>query len=71
MFIYIRIIARFPVLKDDSARNMFGSTCRSFFIERGRWSDILQHTKINKHKVAVLNKCSSQNFLLILTKTKD
>jgi hypothetical protein len=32
---------------------------------------ILQHTKINKHKVAVSNKYSSQNFMLFLTTTKE
>lgn len=69
--IYEWIKARFPVLKDDSAGKVFGSTCRSFFIKHGIRSDILQHMKINKHKVAVSKEYSSQNFILFLTTMKD
>jgi hypothetical protein len=32
MFIYGRIIARFPILKDVGAGNMFGSTSDNFLL---------------------------------------
>jgi len=71
MLIYRRIKARFTILKHDGAGKVFGSTGRSFFIKHGIRSDILQHTKVKKHEVAVSNKYSSQNFTLFLTTMKD
>jgi hypothetical protein len=65
----------FPFLKEESGggrRKVFCTFCRSSFsIEYGGQSEVLQHTKVKKHKLIESSKISSQKLTTFLQSKKD